>query len=146
MHHRMIRHMVRPILCLSIAAPLGGQAASARTSSAAPEFIFRADSALYHVRYGDPTYSTTIGSVFVNRSHTAISSNYCRTPPAPILEKDIGGGHWVRAYGEIALTCKMSPPFRVAAGRTYRGSLHVEAARPEAHIVCWIRLQLDVGG
>jgi hypothetical protein len=130
----MAKYLLSPVLYLGLTTALRGQVASAPKNDLAQQFALQTDSAQYHVRYTDPWYSATIGYVFRNGGHTAVSSNYCRTPPPPILEKDMGGGHWVRAYDQIVLLCKTIPPFRVAAGRTYRGTLHVAVARPDAHM------------
>ena len=85
------------------------------------------DSTQYGVRIADGMYRAAIGYTYTNRTGDAVSMNYCRTPTPPILEKSVGGT-WVRAYAAVVLMCLSHPPFRIAAGDTYRGTLDLAAA------------------
>jgi hypothetical protein len=85
------------------------------------------DSAQYTIRFVDGLYRATIGYVYTNRSGNAVSATHCHSAPPPLLEKKVGEG-WVRAYNPVMLMCLTIPHFRIAAGATYRGALHVAAA------------------
>src|SRR5688572_6821059 len=85
------------------------------------------DSEQYTVRFVDGMYRATIGYLYTNRSGDAVSATHCHTPPPPTLEKRVGE-EWVRAYSPVMLMCLTIPHFRIAAGATYRGTLHVAAA------------------
>lgn len=102
--------------------------------------MLRTDSARYTVRYADPAYGVSIGYSLTNDGHHWLSSNYCRTPPSPILEKDMGGGYWAIAYTPVVLACKSETPFRIAPRQTYNAVLHVWAARPDAREVPRLRV------
>ena len=65
--------------------------------------------------------------MYTNRSGDAVSATHCHTPPPPTLEKRVGE-EWVRAYSPVMLMCLTIPHFRIAAGATYRGTLHFAAA------------------
>src|SRR5687767_12758871 len=102
-------------VCRPAAAP-EGQAATLAT-----------DSEQYTVRFVDGMHRATIGYVYTNRSADAVSATHCHTPPPPTLEKRVGE-EWVRAYNPVMLMCLTIPHFRIAAGATYRGALHFDAA------------------
>jgi hypothetical protein len=105
---------------------------AARGAAAIPEgaTTLRADSAQYAVRVNGPLYEAAIGFLFINNSGHTLSANYCRVPPPPALEKQRADGGWVHAYSPVVLLCLTLPPFRVANGGTYRGTLALAAGRP----------------
>jgi hypothetical protein len=115
-----------------LSAALVAAAADCRRSPA-PEREWSAtlatDSAQYTVRFVDGMYRATIGYVYTNRSGDAVSATHCHAPPPPVLEKKVGD-EWVRAYSSVMLGCLSIPHFRIAAGATYRGTLHFAAAPP----------------
>lgn len=89
----------------------------------------RADSAQYSVRVDGPMYLATIGFQFQNNSGRTLSQNYCQSPSPPTLEKQWANGAWAFAYSGVELTCRTSPPFRIADGGTYRGTIRLAAGR-----------------
>lgn len=99
-----------------VAAPAAGAGVTLRT-----------DSARYTVRFAPPLYRVRIGFVYRNGTGTPVSTEYCREPGPPTLEKAVGG-RWVPAYNPVTLLCQVVPPFRVAPGGTYRGTLDVAVA------------------
>jgi hypothetical protein len=108
-----------------------GVARSPRSEDAA----LRVDSAEYTVRLVGQMYQATIGFVYTNQTGGPVSQNYCRAPSPPVLEKKLEDGRWVQAYDMIVmLTCKTSPPFRLAAGESYRNTFHMAVAKPGARI------------
>ena len=104
--------------CVALPAPSAQQP---------PAATLVTDSTEYSVRFEGGFYRATIGYRYTNRSGHAVSANYCRTPPPPVLEKKVGAA-WVRAYSPIMLMCLSHPPFRIAVGETYRGVLALDAA------------------
>jgi hypothetical protein len=91
------------------------------------------DSTEYTVRLVDGMYRTMIGYTYTNNSGDAVSATHCQAPPPPVLEKRVGEA-WVRAYDPVMLMCLTIPHFRIAAGSTYRGTLHVAAAPPGRNV------------
>jgi hypothetical protein len=87
------------------------------------------DSTEYTVRFESGWYRTVIGYTYTNGTGDAVSATHCHTPPPPALEKRVGE-EWVRAYSPVQLLCLSIPHFRIAAGATYRGTLHFAAAPP----------------
>jgi hypothetical protein len=87
------------------------------------------DSTQYTVRFVDRMYRARIGYTYTNRTGQPVSRNYCRTPPPPVLEKLVDG-KWVRAYRPMMPACLTTPPFRIAPGATYRGTLNFAAVPP----------------
>jgi acyl-CoA thioesterase I len=85
------------------------------------------DSAQYTVRFVDDMYRATIGYAYTNRSGDAVSASYCRTPPPPVLEKNVAG-NWVPAYHGVRLRCRSIPDFRIPAATTYRSAVHMAVA------------------
>ena len=129
-HHRVgIRDRIAMSRALLVAAVVA-VAGDCRTSPA-PErqaaATLATDSAQYAVRFEGGMYRGTIGYVYTNRSGDAVSATHCHTPPPPVLEKKVGE-EWVRAYNPVMLACLSIPHFRIAAGTTYRGTLHFAAA------------------
>jgi hypothetical protein len=98
------------------------------------------DSTRYTVRFEGGMYRANIGFAYTNRSGDAVSLNYCRTPPPPMLEKRVAG-EWVRAYSPIQLACLTLPPFRVAAGAIYRGVVDFAAAPRAGNL--WPQLEVE---
>jgi hypothetical protein len=101
----------------------------------AEEAALRVDSSQYTVRLVGLMYEATIGFVFTNHTGGIVSESYCRTPTPPILEKRLDDGRWLLAYSQILLMCQSIPPFRLAPGESYRGTLYMAAAKPGANIV-----------
>lgn len=81
------------------------------------------DSTEYTVRFVRPRYRARISFAYTNHTRDAVSDNMCNYPAPPTLEKEVSPGRWVVAYSSILQLCKSEPPFRVAAGATYRGVL-----------------------
>jgi hypothetical protein len=117
---------MRPLLLAAIVAALGACSA-ATPRQGQPRVTLVTDSTQYTVRLVDGMYRARIGYTYTNRSGDAVSTNHCHTPPPPILEKRVGDG-WVRAYSAVMLMCLTIPPFRIAAGETYRGTLDLAVA------------------
>lgn len=95
----------------------------------------RADSAQYLVRVDGPMYLATIGFRFDNNSGRTLSANYCQAPSPPELEKQLANGDWVFAYSGLALMCRTLPPFRIADGGTYRGTIDLASGRPGTNVM-----------
>jgi hypothetical protein len=72
-------------------------------------------------------YRATIGYVYTNHTGSTLSATYCNTPVPPALEKSVDG-RWTLAYSPVILLCETIPPFRVARGASYRGTLYFAAA------------------
>ena len=117
----------RFLTLLTIAGVASCQPTVAREQPAGGTTTIVTDSSQYTVRRVDGMYRATIGYAYTNRTGDVVSMNYCRSPTPPTLEKNVGG-RWVRAYAAVTLMCLTHPPFRIAAGDTYRGTLGLAAA------------------
>lgn len=126
----------RPLLVTLFAAGTAAAALAAchsvsdpRPEQQTPAATLASDSTEYAVRLENGLYRANIGYTYVNRSGETVSTNFCRTPPPPALEKNVDG-RWVRAYSPIELLCLHLPPFRVADGESYRGAIVLAVAPP----------------
>jgi hypothetical protein len=72
--------------------------------------------------------------VYTNGTNAPVSTNYCQVPGPPALEKEVGG-RWVAAYNPIRLACLSMPPFRLAPGEAYRGTLDVSVAQRGTNVM-----------
>jgi hypothetical protein len=122
-------YSVIAVLWLTSGIILPRPSSFATVRAAAAGATLRTDSTKYTVRFVSPMYHAVIGYVYTNGTDAPVSENYCRTPRPPLLEKSVKG-HWVVAYDQIEFACQSVPPFRIAAGATYRGTLEVTVARP----------------
>src|SRR5262245_61193421 len=105
-----------------VAAPVGGA-------------TLYTDSTQYTAHFTRPFWRTRIGYSFTNNTRDAVSANYCNAPNPPALEQQQADGRWVVAYNPVQLMCLTLPPFRVAAGETYRGVLDFVAVPPGSNIL-----------
>ena len=83
----------------------------------------------------DPFYEVNIGYALTNQTSRPVSTDFCRTPTPPTLEKALAGHRWASVYSPVVLTCRTEPPVRVATGATYRGPLAVSGARRRARML-----------
>jgi hypothetical protein len=131
--------------CLALGALMTGLQLSAcrlnrgDAAPGEPRAELRVDSAQYTVRFAPPMFRVEIPYAFTNRSGGTVSQTYCQAPSPPRLEKQVSLGAWAPAYSSVELMCESIPPFRIAAGKTYRGVLHVVAAAPRRNIApAWL--------
>lgn len=119
---------------LSLLVAFAGACSRGRTAAPAPVrgATMQTDSTRYTVRFTKPVYRVRIGFVYTNGTDAPVSTNYCKTPGPPALEKEVSG-RWVRAYDPIVLLCLAIPPFRLAAGQSYNGTLDVMVAQRGAN-------------
>jgi hypothetical protein len=128
--------MNRRTVALLLLVTSSGACSRGRTAPPAPRpgATLRTDSARYEVSFTKPVYRVQIGFVYTNGTDAPVSTNYCKVPGPPALEKRVGG-RWVRAYDPITLLCLSIPPFRLAPGQAYRGTLYVSVAERGANFL-----------